>query len=83
MVTKKKKNKNIYGPTHWASGWEKKELQPCVGTSRASLFCLIVVAVAIVKLHQKKKYIHRIREMKRNDSNEDGTERSLGVRGSE
>lgn len=45
MVTNKKKGtKNIYGPTHWASGREARELQPCVGAGWETLFCLAVVA---------------------------------------
>lgn len=39
---KKKKNKNIFRPTHWASGWETKQLQPCGGIRRESSYCALV-----------------------------------------
>lgn len=58
MVTERKKNKNIYRPTHWASGWEKKELQPCVGMRREeTLFCYSSCCCCYVQTCKCKKKI--------------------------
>lgn len=53
-----KKNKNIYGPTHWASGWEGKEQKPCVGISMKDL---TVVAAAHVQPALGKTWEKEIR----------------------